>query len=147
MKNRRAHRGSADAPLDGDSRRGISDMAQDFQTIVDKLPTSVKLTYARAEWHEDSREDDPEASPKKVVVVLSFSEKGFGFGEVAIIQTDEGVFIDTEHMTMERVKWYFNALLDQGITDMDMDPERHALYNKVNRRTCGDGCTVCNPKT
>lgn len=110
-----------------------------MKEILARLPTKVSLGYASSEPGEPI----DEAPPKKVVVVLQFSEKGFGFGEVTIQQTPEGVFLDTECMSLDRVKGYFNALLDAAITDRDDDPERHALYNRVTGRSCNSACPAC----
>lgn len=115
-----------------------------LKELMDKMPTAVSLGYARSEPSAEPSEEDPCPPPKEVVVVLSFSEKGFGFGEVTVVQTAEGVFLDTECMSLERVKRYFAALLDQAITDGDEDPEKHRLYNRVMQRTCGDHCGVCH---
>jgi hypothetical protein len=54
------------------------------------------------------------------------------------------VFLDTEHISLDRVKHYFEALLDKAILDTDNDPERHRLYNQVMGRQCGDSCQVCS---
>jgi hypothetical protein len=117
----------------------------DLREVMDGLPTNVTLTFASMKRREGVAEDDYETPPEQVTVVLSFSEKGFGFGEVAIKQTAEGVFLDTECMNVERVKRYVMALLDKAITDNDNDPERHALYGRVMGRSCGPACKVCNP--
>ena len=117
----------------------------DLRKVMDGLPTNVALTFASMKRREDVPDDDFETPPEQVTVVLSFSEKGFGFGEVAIKQTAEGVFLDTECMSVERVKRYLMALLDKAIVDTDDNPERHALYGKVMGRSCGPGCKVCNP--
>jgi hypothetical protein len=120
-------------------------MSSDLQKAMDGLPTNVTLSFASMKRREGIADDDWETPPEKVVVVLAFSEKGFGFGEVAITQTSEGVFVDTECMNLERVKRYFSALLDKAILDTDSDPVRHALYNRVKGRSCGPRCKVCNP--
>lgn len=112
----------------------------DLKKVLDSCPTNVALGYARSRPNET----DELAPPEEVVVVLAFTEKGFGFGEVSIHQTQEGVFLDTECMSLDRVKRYFNSLLDKAILDTDEDPERHKLYNRVMGRHCGDGCPVCN---
>ena len=96
------------------------------------MPTEVSIGHAESADATDTR-----------VVVLNFSEKGFGFGEVTIVQTPEGVFLDTEHMSKEKCLEYFAMLLGKAVTDMDMDPEKHALYNRVMCRTCADGCAAC----
>ena len=115
----------------------------DLQEVLDRFPTRVALSYARFVPGSENPEDF--LPPKEVVVVLEFSETGFGFGEVCIHQTSEGVFLDTEHMSLERVKGYFSALLDKAILDTDKDPEKHALYNRVMGRRCGERCRACFP--
>jgi len=67
-------------------------------------------------------------------------------GEVCLKQTPEGLFLDTECMSLDRVKRYLALLLDQAITDNDQTPEKHQLYNRVMGRQCGEGCPVCFPK-
>jgi hypothetical protein len=101
-----------------------------FQEIVDGMPTEVSIGAA-------FKDGDT------IVIFLNFSEEGFGFGEVTINQTPEGVFLDTEHMGKEKCLRYFAMLLDKAITDTDMDPARHALYNREMGRTCADGCVAC----
>lgn len=96
------------------------------------MPTEVSIGHAESADATDTR-----------VVVLNFSEKGFGFGEVTIVQTPEGVFLDTERMGVARCIRYFEMLLSSAVTDGDMDPEKHALYNREMGRTCADGCAAC----
>lgn len=117
------------------------------------IPARVALTYARYKpgkpMPKSSRKvrlSIEEPPPAEVVVVLQFSEPGFGFGEVCLKQTPEGVFLDTECMSLDRVKRYFGQLLDSAITDIDQDPKRHKLYNRAKRRSCGPGCSVCHPR-
>jgi hypothetical protein len=78
-----------------------------------------------------------------VSLCLNFCEQGFGFGEIVIVQTPEGVFVDGEQMNLKRVRRYVSMLLDGAIADTDKDAEKHALYNRVMRRSCGPGCAVC----
>jgi hypothetical protein len=111
-----------------------------FETILSKVPSHVSLDHAFTESGDG--EDDP---PKRVSIILQFSESGFGFGEIVIIQTPAGVFIDTERTSLDRVKRYMNALLDSAILDTDQDPERHALFNKERGQWCGKGCVMCYP--
>ena len=112
-----------------------------FTELLVEFPTNVWL--ARASDHQD--EVDEDAIPE-VTVILRFSEKGFGFGEIALKQTQKGLFLDTECMSLERVKYFVNSLLDKAITDVEQDPERHKLYNEVMQTQCGDRCTICYPK-
>lgn len=113
-----------------------------FNEILDGMPTDVALSYARC---TPAASGDREDAPLEVVVVLQFSERGFGFGEITLKQTAEGVFIDTECMSPERVKRYFCELLGKAITDAETDPGRHALYNRVMNSCCGEACAVCFP--
>jgi len=106
--------------------------ADKLQEIMDGLPTEVSLGHASF---------DKESLA--TVVVLEFSEKGFGFGEVTILQTPEGVFLDTENMGREKCLKYFSMLLDKAITDTNMAPARHALYSRATGRRCADGCPAC----
>jgi hypothetical protein len=115
----------------------------DITPFLNALPSVVSLRYARME-EKDEYDASGAPLPKKIVLVFSFSEKGRGFGEFAIVQTDEGVFVDTEHDGIEQVKTYLSQLLDGAITDVDTDPEKHALYCRVMRQTCGPACLGCN---
>jgi len=108
--------------------------------VMDGMPTSVSLSWGRADMPPDAGPHDP---PLRVIAAVQFSEKGFGFGEVTLVQTSEGLFLDTEHMSLDRVKRYFNMLLDSAVLDTDMDPDRHALYNKVAGRRCNDRRRAC----
>ena len=119
-------------------------MGKDLDEIMDGFSTGVSLSYARSTFPEGA--DPLEDPPSEVVLCLQFSEKGFGFGEVTLKQTPEGVFLDTEHMSLKRVKRYFEMLLDSAITDTEQDPEKHALYNKVTGTRCGEQCILCHPK-
>jgi hypothetical protein len=119
------------------------DSTSTLQNVMDGLPTNVALSYAHTKKRDGVASDDFESTPKEVVVVLTFSEKGFGFGEVAIMQTDDGVFVNSECMSRDRVRRYLLALLDNAVFDTDTDPDHHALYNRVMGRTCSDGCLIC----
>lgn len=88
---------------------------------------------------------DPGRPAERVVAMFQFSEKGFGFGEITIIQTAEGCFLDTEHMSRETVKRFLGMLIDGAISDTDTEPEKHLLYNRVAGRSCGAHCGVCYP--
>jgi hypothetical protein len=129
-------------------------MSSEFEKILDGLPTSVSLAFASSKFKQAENtkplsdgefEEHDDSPPEDVTVVLQFSEKGFGFGEIAIRQTPEGVFLDTEYMNLEKVKKYVNLLLDQAVLDIDQDPQRHILYNRVMGRSCGN-CIICNPE-
>lgn len=118
----------------------------DFHEVLKGLPTRVCLGYAAYKQGVPKEGQHPwEVEPDEVVVSIEFSESGFGFGEVTIKQTPQGIFVNTECMSLERVKKYLAALVDSAITDNDQDPEKHALYNEVMRRGCGPRCRVCFP--
>jgi len=117
-----------------------------FVEILKGLPTHVSLRYADYKPGVPKEgEYEWDTPPEKVVFMLQFSESGFGFGEVTIKQTSQGVFVNTECMSLERVKKYLAALVDSAITDNEQDPEKHALYNEVMGRGCGPRCRVCFP--
>jgi len=119
----------------------------DFLEVLKGLPTQVRLRYAA--YRQGTPKEGQhalDAEPEEVVVVIQFSESGFGFGEVVIKQTPQGVFVDTECMSLERVKKYLAAIVDSAITDNDQDPDKHALYNEVMMRGCGQRCRVCFPE-
>ena len=118
-----------------DPKAAASVDSDDLEVILDQVPDSVVLSYGRT--------DGDSESPDKVVAVVHFSERGFGFGEISIRQTPEGCFVDTECMGREQVKKYLCALVDGAVVDTDEDPEKHRLYNRVAGRRCGAGCRVC----
>ena len=103
----------------------------DLERVLETIADDVELTHAR--------------SGGKIVVVFGFSEPGFGFGEVTLVQTPEGLFMDGEHMSSERIKRYLCKLVDKAVRELDKDPARHALYNKNMGRSCSDSCEVCHP--
>lgn len=119
-------------------------MSDGLQKFFDSLSTHVCLGYAHSEYPEGV--EPLGETPDKVVVVLGFSEKGFGFGEVSFVQTKEGLFLDTEDMGPEKVKKYLSLLVDQAILDTDEDPEKHLLYNKVRNSVCSEHCKICHPE-
>lgn len=116
------------------------------------MPQQSRLVYASFEAADEVPNDDPvrlsvdEPDPKKVVLVLGYSEPGWGFGQFTIIQTPEGVFLDTEMTNPEKVKAAFCALIDGAIVDHDPDPERHAKYNAATGTRCGPRCRTCYPE-
>lgn len=116
------------------------DMSGAFQRILDSCSDHVSLSFGRAE------RPIPGGFPEyeRVVAVFSFSQKGFGFGEFAIVQDGDQAFVDTEHMSLDRVKGFISRLLDGAILDTDDDPTRHRLYNERMGRRCGGGCKVCH---
>ena len=123
-----------------------------LEQVLAVIPARVTLTYARHKPGKPMPKSSRkvrlaiEAPPAEVVVVLQFSEPGFGFGEIALKQTPSGLFLDTEHTSLAQARGYFAQLLDSAVTDIDQDPKRHKLYNRVMGRRCGPGCPVCHPK-
>jgi hypothetical protein len=116
----------------------------DLDLLLSQFPTSVRLSYGAAKGGPTAR--DPGKVAERVVAMFQFSEKGFGFGEITIMQTKEGCFIDTEHMSRETVKRFLGALVDGAVTDTDDDPEKHLLYNQEAGRRCGAHCRICYPE-
>jgi len=87
-------------------------------------------------WPRPYVPDDPvmlaidQPDPAYASIVLQFSEPGFGFGEITLRQTARGVFIDSEQMSRERIKRYFNQLIDGAVFDWEEDPAKRALYEE-----------------
>lgn len=126
-----------------DALEGAAEETQKRKSLEDLmggLETRVELIYGKNEGDGGRFGHYPE-----VTMILHFAEKGFGFGEVAIKKHPKGVFVDTEHMSLKRVKKYLSMLVDGAITDTDSEPEKHRLYNEVMGRGCGLGCPVCSP--
>lgn len=116
------------------------------------IPANVRLTFAKFEPGDPQSDtgasvqlaiNDPD--PKRVVVVLGVSKPGWGFGEFTIIQTPEGVFIDSEMSKPETVKEALIALVDKAVFDHETDPAKHALYNQATGSRCGERCLMCFP--
>jgi hypothetical protein len=117
-----------------------------LKEIMAGIPTKVTLSYGSHKAGAPQEGLHPlEIPPEEVVVVFQFSETGFGFGEITIVQTQKGVFVDTECMGREKVQQYLSAFLASAILDTDVDPEKHALYNEERGSRCGGGCRVCFP--
>ena len=112
----------------------------DFDRLFDDITTSVRIDFAQSTPSPDGDELSP---CRDAVVGLSFSERGFGFGQICLFQSPEGAFIDTECMGREKVLQYLTVFLNSAILDTDQDPERHAAYNRARRRTCYDACPAC----
>jgi hypothetical protein len=115
-------------------------MSAKIDEVLSGVPNAVSLSYGRTDGGSD---EDPSVLPDCVVATFNFSESGFGFGEITFVQTPRGLFLDTEHMSVERVKRYLSALVDSAVLDTDLEPERHSLYNRAMRRRCGSDCEVC----
>lgn len=114
---------------------------EQFQAIVDKMPTHVYLSYGKV---EPAGVNVMEVMPDKVYACINFSEKGFGFGEIGIFTDKEGqTYIDSECMSREAVLHFLTKLVEDAILDTDEDPEKHAKYVKFIKQTCGEGCRPC----
>ncbi len=123
----------------------MNEQADKLTAILNTVPTAVRLTYASMDPQPKTEEDMD--APADIVVTLSFSEKGFGFGEVSLMADKDGrTIIDTEHMGKAKALKYLSRLIEEAIDDVDQDPERHALYNEIRGRKCGDGCRACFPE-
>ena len=120
-------------------------MSNSLDEVLEKCPTHIVLGYCHSTYDKDA--ENVYTPPKRVVITVLYSEKGVGFGEFAIIQTDKGVFIDTETSGKEELKRYLSMLIDKAIDDTNDNPEEHNLYNEVMGRRCGQSCTVCNDET
>jgi len=105
------------------------------------LPNCVNIAYANQE-NKEFNDDLGHPIPKRIQIVLEFSEENFGFGEVSIVQEDQ-TYIDTEFMGKEKVKEILNRLVDNAITETDEDPRNHKKFNKAMKRTCCDWCEIC----
>lgn len=117
-----------------------------FAEIMAGLPNRTELVGGHTRLYPGGAlDEDGMPKPEYVCTVLSFSRKGFGFGEVTILADDKGqTYIDTESMKRETVKAILGQLVDGAITDWDQDPERHKRYNKIRRSYCGTQCTICH---
>lgn len=104
---------------------------QDLNEIMDGLPNEVRIEHVHQKGPEGVDEVGLPHPPDEIVAILSFSEKGFGFGHVTFVQTKDGLAIDTECMSRDRVKKYLCWLVDNAVTDTDKDPEKHALYDRI----------------
>lgn len=84
---------------------------------------------------------------ERPVGVISFSLKGFGFGEVTFVTHEGKTFVDAEGMGPVRLHQIFSQLLLDAVFDSDKDAEKHRLFNEVMKRRCGYGCDICNVET
>ena len=100
--------------------------------IMSGMPTYVTVSGAHAD------------AADRLVVVFDFSLAGFGFGEIAMVQTAEHLYVDSECMGPEKVLGFFRLLLERATFDTDQDPEAHKRYNEVMGRACGPRCGVCH---
>jgi hypothetical protein len=109
-----------------------------LQEVFDQMETRTTLDFCRFEGTGTFDEAMGVEIPKRLTVCFSFSEKGFGFGEVVLVVDEKGrAFVDGETMSRDHVKRIIGALIDNAIMDTDEDPERHKLFDKVMHRSCG----------
>jgi hypothetical protein len=128
-----------------DHEIGIADMRTSFRELLDGLPTRARLQHAYyKEGVPKAGQYRGQVEPERLAVVLQHSESGVGWGEFTIVQTPQGVFVDTEHTSLDRVRKQLTTLLESAITDNELDPAKHALYNRVMGRVCGLWCRVCD---
>ncbi len=112
---------------------------EELQAIWDSFPTRVTIRGAYCDPSPDDEFEDCVSAG----IVLGFSEKGFGFGEITIRKTPEGIFIDTERMGATKVLEYLAVLVGSAITDVEQDPKLHARYNRAAKSECYAECPLC----
>jgi hypothetical protein len=115
-----------------------SNKRKSLETLMGEIDSHVELVYGANRGEPIDYGNFPD-----VTVVINFSERGFGFGQIAIRKHPKGVFVDTECMSLDRVKRYLASLLDGAVLDTDDEASKHKLYNEVMGRRCGEGCPVC----
>lgn len=119
------------------------DNGQRFEEALAKLPSGVVIQHAETMHQEMPENELEDLRPLRARITFSFSEPGFGFGEISILQTEDKVFIDTECMGREKVMQYLKEFVDRAIVDTDQDPLAHAEYNEQRGRWCHDQCPAC----
>lgn len=120
----------------------MADEKSYLEEFIEKVDNCCRISYANSEFDQP-----PEVYgeiPDKAVFVLHVSRKGWGFGEFAFAQDEDGqLYIDTE-CSPSILKQVINDWIDSAILDTDEDPEKHRKYNQVRGRHCGEGCKVCD---
>jgi len=117
-------------------------LTENVQEIVEEIPTTTQLTFARFEGTGEEDEIGFEI-PKKVVAVFSFSKKNFGFGDITLVRDENGqMYVDSERISKETVLEIFKDLFDEAIFDWEEDPEKHRRYHEV----MGGWCSKCPTK-
>lgn len=129
-----------------------SDFNANALEFFNKLPTITLMEGIRpVPWNKEA-----------LSISFSFSEKGFGFGEIYIIMLNGQVFVDGESMSRELIKEIVDRIsednrvalsehgilipqiIDKAILDTDNNPDNHRLFNKVRYRQCSERCTICH---
>lgn len=82
--------------------------------ILDKMPTTAKITYCGPHRGSD----------KDMCFIVSWSEKGRGFGEYAFYQEDGQWKIDNEMDRKDTIKRVMSALIDSLQIGETWDDER-----------------------
>jgi hypothetical protein len=103
-----------------------------MKRLMDSLPMYVAVSYAQTD-------------AERKTVAIDFSETGFGFGVVTMVQDGTGLYVDSEYMGREKVLELVSRMLERAVFDLEKDPEKHLRYNEVMNRGCGPKCTVCAP--
>jgi hypothetical protein len=104
----------------------------------------VKLSYANQK-NSTKVDELGRPVPERIEIVFSFDDPYFGFGEIRLVQDKDQVFVDAEHMSLDRVTRYLCNFLESAITETDEDSVRHRKYNNVMLRSCCSDCEVCYP--
>ena len=112
----------------------------ELRKMMAEMPNQARLGYGSIKRVEGQEE------PERVCSVIQWSMKGVGFGELTIVQTPKGVFMETECMGPAFVKEVFLMLANVAILDTDKDPEKHKLYNEAMQRECSEDCRICYPR-
>lgn len=116
------------------------DTKDPIKEMFKEMPNRVSLGYGSIKRKEGQEE------PDEVCAVLQWSAKGVGWGELTIVQTPKGIFMDTECMGPIFVKEVLLMLTEGAVLDTTRDPEKHKLYNEIMQRDCGENCRICYPK-
>lgn len=112
-------------------------------TILAGVSDKTEIILVREEG-VDPNDHYRENTPERITICVSFSEPGFGFGDISFVQQDGKVCIDTERMGREGVVHFLTKLLKDAIYDTDDNEANHLEYNRIMKRSCGNHCQICN---
>lgn len=108
---------------------------QTFEEILSQFPTHTKLIFGKTEYTGEKDPDTGFDKMKTAKAVFSFRQKGFGFGEICIKTGEDGItYIDSEMMSLDKVKELLCAIVDTAIFDWEQDPKLRAMYDKAMNR-------------
>lgn len=98
-----------------------------------RSPVTCHLEYGRTTTEPNLEERYP--APQTSVALFSFSKEGFGFGQIAVEYNHKlkRSYIDSECMGRERVREFFNHLIDSSIFDTDTDRSSKIMTTKHNK--------------